>query len=289
MQGTYTIRRNGETVAQVDNLLTTASSRALLRYLAGESQSWAGSIAVGASSDTPDVDDRHLGFELGRGVVNVRTSSPTDSAVVVKATISEEIEGQMHELGLYSSINGSEYGEDQLLITDFDPDNTTAVGVSLGAARIGRASSEIAVAASSSTKAEFRDMLFDISALGPEDRIILAYYASNVGAVQVRLRNSPNDFVYHEFTAQPGYNMHEWGISDFSTGGNGSLLNTFVGIEVIAAGLGSDGTLVLDGLRADDSDVFEEQVLVSRAVLPEPIEKAAGTDIEVEYSIRFGF
>ena len=289
MKGSYIVKKNGDVVASVDNILTDAAQRVILRYLAGENRSWAGSIAVGASDDEPLVEDTHLGFEFGRGPVDVRSSDLLESSVVAKAKIPGEIEGLIYELGLFSSLSGGENESDQLLITDFDPDLPSVLNVTPSASRVGTSASLVQTSGDETVMAEFNDMTYNISVLGPEDRMILAYEASASLEIEVRLMNSPNDYVYYTFTCEPGYNIEEWGITELSQVGNGSVLSVFTGLHVLVTGSDGEESIILDGLRADDTDVFEEQVLVSKAVLDEPIQRTVGTDLEVEYSIKFDF
>lgn len=289
MRGHYTVTHNGVTIARADNLLMADSRRALLRYLSGESRTWAGTIAIGASDKPPTEYDAHLGFEFGRGVVNVLAANVLENTVVAKATIPGDIAGEVYELGVYSSINGTEAGQDQLLITDFDLDLIDAVNAAPAVGRVGESSAIVTTTGTGTTEAAFNDILFDLSALGPEDRLVLAYDADSVGTVEVRLMNSPNDYLYYSFTAQPGYNTAEWSTTSMSSAGTGSMLKSFSGVQVRATGQGAAGSIVLDGLRADDTDVFSERVLISRAVLHEPISKALNADIDVEYTIKFEF
>lgn len=282
MKGKYTIRENGRVVGEADNLLTNAARIVILRYLAGQEEDWADAVALGVSSQQTSLQDRRLGFEIGRGAVELKAPDIQNESVVVKSTIPRYAVGTIHELGLYSSAGEIGREADQLLITDFNPDYNDIEGTERADGRIGAMASLLA----SPGTARLRDLGLDISALGQQDRLLFAYEATGVTGVEVRLMNTESDYLSYSFTPVSGYAITDWKVDDFTVNGGGSILEPFTEVRIITTGTGQ---LVLDGMRIDDMDAMESQMLVSRAVLNEPIVKNNNNELEVEYSIQFNF
>lgn len=284
MKGKYRIKKDDKVIAEVDNLLTNAARIIILQYLAGDLDAWAGAIAIGALDDEPTVEDRRLGFEFGRGSVELISPDVDNSAVIAKATIPREAAGVIHELGIFSSSVQTGNSEDQMLISDFDLGGAVIQNIEPTSLRIGNRSS--LVAADGTTEAKFFDIGINISALGREDRFILAYDNNGIDTLELRLLNSEDRYITYTFSPTAGYNSEVWTLDDFNKFGGVSLENNFTELHIVATGVGSIG---LDGLRADDTDVMDGQALLSRAVLLDPITKGNSTELEVEYSIEFDF
>lgn len=289
MNGKYTVRENGLVVARVDNLLTAAAKRAILEHLAGVTRTWASAVAVGALNTEPARTDRRLGFEIGRGSIDAKAADMDSSSVLVKATIPKRVEGSIYELGIYSANSQMGRASNQLMISDFNPEENDAEGVTSREMRVGRNGSELAALASTTATARFIDMGFDISAMSTNTRMVLAYNSQGINSVEVRLLNSPNDYLSYTFTPSSIYSSVSWRIENFVAVGQGDISRPFNEIQFLATAGAADGWFAVDGLRMDDTDVFDDQMLVSRAILTTPITKRASSEIEIEYSIKMDF
>lgn len=288
IKGRYILRQDGLVIAESENLLTNNARIAILNNLAGTMGAWASMIAVGAIDAVPAVEDNTLAFEIGRGPVTVRAADIDNNSVLVKATIPKMVEGEIYELGTYSSINQTG-DSNSLLLTDFDIEPDDPTGVSLVPLRIGPVGTEISVVASSTRAVTFSGLTIDISAMSDVDTMVLAGSASGMSTVEIRLVNSSGNYLSHSFTPSTRYNAERWSIANFVKVGTGTIQEPFTAIEVLATAGVDGGTLWLDGLRVDEVGTFSEQMLVSRSVISPPIRKGTSSEIEIEYSIEMGF
>lgn len=282
MRGSYKVYQHGDIIAACDNLLTDKAAATILRYLAGETRSWAGAIAVGAVEVPAAVTDTRLRFELGRGTVTIHSANIEEGSIVAKATIPRDVVGVIHELGLFASPKVASLDSDQSLITDFNAGVLETTGVTEGSLRIGRASSII----QGHTIARFTQIGFDFSAAGPGDKFLLAYESDNITSVEIRLKNDASAYIAYSFTPAGGYNVEEWGLPDFTATNGGTAQQPFDEIEVVAVGAGE---IELDGFRIDDANEAVEHSLVSRAVLDNPIRKTNAIEMDIEYTITLDF
>lgn len=283
MRGTYKIYEQGQLIGEYSNILTDKAIPAILRFLAGETRSWAGSIAVGALGTAPSVTDDRLRFEIGRGTVNVRAANIEDDSIVVKATIPFDTVGVIYELGVFASPKIAPRDSDQALLTDFDTDVLSTTGVTAGQLRIGRVSSII----QGGTPARFTNLGFDISAVAPGDRFILAYESTDISLVEIRFKNDATSYVSYSFIpVTAGYTVQEWGLPDFTSTNGGTTQEVFGEIEVITSGAGE---LELDGLRVDGANADDDHQLISRATLADPVIKTNTSEMDIEYSISLDF
>ena len=71
--GKYIIKIDGEVVAEKSNLITTNGFLMINRFLAKSSTDWAGSIVVGAMTNSPAITDKTLYYELARSPITLKS------------------------------------------------------------------------------------------------------------------------------------------------------------------------------------------------------------------------
>lgn len=295
MRGTYRFYQNGNLIAEQPNLITTEGQRLILRYLAGQSPSLGAAIGIGVSSVAATVNDTMLGFEVERVSVNLRNADYTNTMVIFKGTIDQDVVVNIHEMGLWSAAANNLSGEfDSRLLTTFDLDletwsnvtaDTTANRTSVDAARVD--------AAISSTTNAALDVDMDLSGYSANDTFLLAFSKPNNNINTIKL-------IFEDVigggnasltkTVSPlgtGYNILQFRKGDFTITGTFSWETiTKMSFDVTAGG--TAGYVILDGLRVEDLDTPNQDfTLVSRAILGSPIQKTNVAPMDVEYALDF--
>jgi hypothetical protein len=85
MHGVYRLYKDGEMIAESNNLITSNGKDVIHQYMAGIIQDWASSIAIGAYDTAATINDYKLKYEISR--FGITTRSPIDS-VITSTTIS---------------------------------------------------------------------------------------------------------------------------------------------------------------------------------------------------------
>lgn len=295
MRGIYRFYQNGELIAEQPNLITTEGERLILRYLAGQSPSLGAAIGAGVSETTATVNDTLLGFEVERVSVNLRNADYTESVVIFKGTIEQDVVMNIYEMGLWSSAANNLSGEfDSKLLTTFDLEiedwsnvtvDTTANRTSADAVRVD--------ASISSTTSPRLDVEMELSGYSANDSFLLAFSKPNNNISTIKLIFEDvvaggNAALTKTVSALPtGYNILEFRKGDFTITGTFSWDTvTRMGFDVTAGG--TAGYVILDGVRVEDLDTPNQDfVLVSHAILGSPIEKTNIAPMDVEYALEF--
>lgn len=275
--GQFRFYDNNRLLAVVDNTITTEGSRQLLRYMSGQQQKWAGAVAVGISNQTPTVNDRALGFEFARSSVDVKVADLDSSSVIIKGTLPQLQAGQIYEAGVFSD----EYNVDTDIvpgiISSFDPvtQNVTGGTSATTNVRIGERGLLMTGTTATVTHASSYESYNDT------DRFTLALHSASTNTVTVRFKHNVTDYFEYNFSPVAGYDVHSWLKSAFVAVGNASWTKLITSIDIVVSG----GTVMLDGLRADDLDIYSQYGLISRAVFTQPLPKTQAGFMDFEYTI----
>lgn len=295
MNGIYRFYQNGELLGEHKNLLTTEGTKLILRYLAGQSPSLGGAIAVGVAATAATVADDRLGFEVTRVAVDLRSADYNNDLVIFKGTIPQEDVFTIYESGLWSTAANNLSGTfDSLLLSTFELDVESWTNVTVDTTQ--QRTSEDAVrvdATASSTTSPRLDVDMDLSGYSANDVFRLAFYKANNNIASIKLifgDSTTGGYFSKSITvssAPTGYNVIEYRKGDFTTTGTVSWGDiTVLGFDVTAGGTG--GYVILDGLRAEDTDTPNQDfVLVSHSVLGSPIAKTSIAPMDVEYALEF--
>ena len=291
-------------------MITKFGKRFIAQYLAGNVTFPAQDLAVGIDSTAVNAsgNDTRLGFEFYRlpvtlGTIDIQTDLNGDStyAVVYKATLPQDVAGQITEIGLYPSSRISVNNFDSKFISDFennllwtDANDNNPELVSSPSPRIGGTVSKILVASSESTEYKSRFSSFNLSGYSANDTLTLAFNQAdtNLSSIKVKFYSSDTAYSYATFSnlTSVGNNIKQVPISSLQTFGSPDTTSIVkVGIEVTAKNTGS--TIVyLDGLRINDEDTFDPRFgLIARSVLSSTLEKKAGRPADIEYRLGINF
>jgi len=291
-------------------MITKFGKRFIAQYLAGNVTFPAQDLAVGIDSTSPDANgnDTRLGFEFYRlpvtlGTIDIQTDENGDStySVVYKATIPQDVAGQIKEIGLYPSSRISVNNFDSKFISDFEnnllwlnEDNNNPELVISPTPRIGATMSKFTAASSSSVEYKSSFSSFDLSGYSSNDTIALAFNQAdtNLSSITVKFYSSDTSYSYATFNGlnSIGNNIKQVSLSSLQTFGSPDVTAiTKVGIEVTAKSSGA--TIVyLDGLRINDEDTFDPRFgLIARSVLTSTLDKKAGRPADIEYRMGLNF
>lgn len=292
MYGIYRIFKNGELIAEQPNLITTRGKNIILRYLAGNLSAWAGGIGVGSGAAAPALTDNKLQFEFHRLSVEVRAADTNSSSIIIKSSVPQNLVGVVHELGLYPFAQPGGTNAPGHLILDFNPNYIELMGGSLSTnTRVGGASYRVSSAAGTTTTVTAPHIRSDFSGYGDQDTFTLAGFTNDVNAVSLRTRMKVDDANYFEYTASVAprveYQTMDWQKSQFVATGSPTWENVASVDFALTAAAGGASSMDLDGFRINDTDIYPDFALVSRATLTTPIEKMQGESMDIEYKIGF--
>jgi hypothetical protein len=316
IKGTYIFYQDNKEIYRSQNVITKFGKRFLTNFIAGNIPSSEKDMAFGIDGTSATESDTRLGFEFYRvpvsfGSTDIQTStagsppvSTTSYSVIYKATIPQDVVGQIYEVGLYPSTRSSVTNFDSKYISDFDDvlawedsSNNNPLSVTSGY-RIG--GNVLRMSAPSSTSVEYKSSIInlDLSGYSTADTIKLAYdrVDANLSTIKIRLYSEATK--YYEATITPtagtGYKISaDIPLSTFFAGATNPAPDATninqVGI-VITASSGGTATVGLDGLRINDEDTFDPVFgMISRTHLTTPISKLAGRQVDVEYRLDLDF
>lgn len=290
MRGFYTIYTDDGPIT-VENLITDRGKALILAYLAGDLAYWGDEIAVGISSAAAAATDTALGYEVGRGKVLVTEALVSTNSILLKATLPQDVIADIYELGVFSTAEKVTVLPATPL-SDFDPTyletvNLTATDVN---SRIGERAALLAVAAGATGAGSVVNLRLSLEARQLADVFTLAYHSDgNATAVEVRLYTSPTTYFTYSFTPATGYNLQRWDKQAFTTSTGASWLDTVTEIEFVVTAGALAANVSFDGLRIETPNTSNDYGLVSRSVLATPIAKGFDKELEIEYTIQFGW
>lgn len=309
IKGTYIISQGGKELCRAENVITKFGKRFITNYIAGNVIDGKKDIAIGVTSTAATVDDTKLGFEFYRvpvsfGSTDIRIpEGETDYSysVVYKATLPQDVAGQISELGLYPSTRASSNNYDSKFISDFASPLNWIDSLDYNPevvyeySKVGDSLLKMSSNSDSANEYFYNIGSFDMSGYSANDSIKLAYYQydTRLAGVTVNFYTSDSDYYTYTFTPTGvGYKISDdILLSDLYNSPVGSpdksQINK-IGIS-IDTNTTSASYVGMDGLRINDQDTFDPNFgLISRAVI-DTFTKQAGQPIDIEYRLDLGF
>jgi hypothetical protein len=288
MRGIYKFYQNGELIATQENLITTEGKKAVLRYLAGQTGNLAQSLAVGTGTTAATVGDTRLVFEIARQNINVTSPDFINQKLVFKATLPQEVEGNIYEVGAFTM---SQYDTTGRTLLNFDADTEPwSAGVfQTDTTRIGADSLRVNAALSTTTTTSLTNVLFDVTDFRDSDQFTMAYIPqdANLASLKIRLKTDASNYYEYTFTGiTAGYKVESFARNQMTKTGSPTWDNiTSVDLLVTAKAAGATN-VDFDGLRIDTLGIINpDNVMISRTVLGTPVTKLGGMEMDVEYSL----
>jgi len=319
MYGTYKIYKDGKLVAEQKNKLTTLGRGNALKAMLGQNQYFANVFGIGVSSKTNENETfltrTDLEFTVGlypisMGTLGLADDNTTDGLVYI-ARITDTSRYNINEIGLFSMTTTDAVMVDDLTIFNFESGDPLKEVVSGTTYYVNNASSTYlagkaatimddqvnyrigsnAIKMTGNTKTIFfDDVKQDMSDIEYSDKLVLAAYSSNAGTrnVTVKFYSAPSTFATYTYALVNGYNILSL---QKNAGTNYDTVDwkAITKIEVTTPSNLSTDHIIFDGLRVKQTKpVDATDGLVSRAVLTTPIEKDAGSIIDIQYILSMG-
>lgn len=251
-----------------------------------------GAISLGIGSTAASINDKTMEFEIARAAVSVVGFDSASGQLIYKATFSEETEGKIYEVGLWTgevnAVPGSQGGR---LLTTFDSvDEVWDIETfDSSATRIGADSLKHTPAVSSTSASILSGLNIDLSGYSSADTFVLAYQVDNTNCSSIKVRLRTDAANYYELTVSAptvGYKVTRIPKASVSVVGVPDWADiSEIEVRTTANSVGS-ASVYYDGIRIDDTDqVFSDYGLISRRTLPVPITKIAGQLQDVEFGI----
>lgn len=290
--GEFRIYQRGKLLTTQKNLITNSGRQAITRYLAGQTQSFSGAIAIGSSDVPASVADTSLGFEFSRAPIHLKTSDVTTGEIVLSASLDAPIGGSVFELGVFPyvlALDASAVGGIIIRFEEFE--GWTGGTYNLSRTRVGSSSYQLTAAVSSTARANSRNSAFGIHDLAANDTFSMAYFINdaNTDVITIEFHSTAVDYFRYTFdpSATAGYYITTWPKSAFMTVGSPAWETVdYVDIVVGATALGST-TVQLDGLRINSAVAAVDNLIVSRSVRSPAQIKSPSTPLDVEYVLRY--
>ncbi len=301
----------GSTEIQTATITTVSGSGSVLTYTASNTFSAGQTIKI--SGMTPS------GYNSSAAVVTSATSSSFTVAgtttaayvsggtaflysVVYKATIPQDVAGQIKEIGIYPSTRSSINNyEDKFLSSfsdslDWSTSSLSNPSYSVTGAQVGE-NVLLFTSLGSAAQQYFNYNPIDLSGYSVNDSIRLAYNKLDANLQNIILRFYSSDSDYYSITITP-------------EGGTGYKITSSILLSTVFSGIvgtpdksniiktaitvtptsGNTTSVGMDGLRINDEDTFDPVFgLISRSVLSSPLIKASGRSVDVEYRLDLGF
>ncbi len=257
-------------------MITTAGKSHILRRNAGIVNTIADTIALGVSSTSESLTDTKLAQEFLRLPVNSVYPDVDNGTVIFKTTVPAEISGKIYEVGLIASSAVDIENAYDKLITSFTPTDSWSTGtfVSSGSRAGG---TMLRLTSNSSTIVNY-----DLSYYVNEDLFNLAVSSSGSTTVVLRLGNNSSNYFEKSMSLSSGYQFVTANKGSFSVTGNPSWNS----IQYFAINV-NGATVDFDSLRVQKKNIVDPTyVLVSRKVMSSPWDKVAGSERELEYSLK---
>lgn len=287
MQGRYNLYLDRELVATHKNIITTQGKARIRQLLAGQTTSFASSISVGIGEELPTVNDDRLTFAIEGTNILATMVDDINNRIYFRASLPVEKQYIIYELGCYSGDGGSVSGDGSLMLTFGDSTQwTDVVGTHTLAdtyTRLGAKSIHYAILANETAKGSV-PFVASLSQLSMDTVFSLAYYASNLESVKVRLKSTDTD--YWEVTGLTSLN-NDYNIVTFTKGSfvavGAPSWDNIVTFEIEVLAGTADGFIDLDAIRYDS---IGNTTLLSKALAGEPTIKPAGSTLDIEYVLE---
>lgn len=308
IKGKYRIYENEALIGEYSNIITSQGFNIIRNYLAGNTDAWAGAIAVGAmNTSAPLSSDISMEFELSR--YNIDVAGVRGNNIVLSTEIDSSFSGKIYELGIYPTLrNQSSDGFDDRVIATFNENWMDSLGVSLAGSKFeGAEDNPLA-------RSGYRSIIFNDSALttyaetsvgiggySDLDSISILYKTSALGAnktirltfYDTQLPTAGTKYYDFQFNgASLGYKKVTQFLGFFTETGN---FNNEVSRVELSSLAGDYATINIDSIKFDDSDESNPDfALISRALIGQAggdlpsdyFEKRAGSNMTIEYEME---
>lgn len=269
-------------------MITKFGKRFLTNQIAGNISSLSKDIAIGIDLTAESEDSTRLGFEFYRlpvsfGTSDIQTALGTTSySIVFKATIPQDVEGHINEIGLYPSTRSSINNYDSKFITDFDSyiDWTDSDGFKADYLtehpRIGNNILIMQSDFSDPNEYIYNIGTLDLSGYSINDTIKLAYYKKDENLQSITIRFYSSDTQYFEKVITPASGTgnkitSDIPMSEVFDGASATApdKSSIIKIGITITPSGAETTYVgFDGLRINDEDTFDPVFgLISRSLV----------------------
>lgn len=269
-------------------MITKFGKRFLTNIIAGNASNLNKDLAIGIDSSPASEDNTRLGFEFYRtpvlfGSTDIQTvNNNSTHSVIFKTTIPQDVEGYIHEIGLYPSLRSSINNYDSKFITDFesytnwiDQDGFKA-GFDTGNPRIGTNTLVLQSNNGEANQYFYNIDLLDISGYSVNDTLRLSYYKydNNLESIKIRFYSTDTEYFEISITPSSGLGHHitnEIPMSEVFNNGTqvapdkSSIIKLGIIIDPV---VGEVSYVGLDGLRINDEDTFDPIYgLIARSVV----------------------
>lgn len=307
IKGTYIFYEDGKEVYRSKNVITKFGKRFITNFIAGNVSNNRKDMAIGIDSAAATENDTRLGFEFYRlpvsiGSTDIQTVDGVSTySVIYKATIPQDIAGEINEVGIYPSGRSSINNYDSKFISDFNNnlDWQTSSGYNpltmTSNSKIGDTLLKMSSNGTSAQEYTATINPMDLSGYSVNDTVTLAYYKYDTNLTSIKVRLYSSDTAYYETTITPASGTGYKITSDIPlstafgspTGSPDKSNINKIGIIVTPTSSASD--VGLDGLRINDEDTFDPSYgIISRSVIT-ALTKLAGRQIDIEYRMDLTF
>jgi hypothetical protein len=268
-------------------MITKFGKRFLTNLVAGNISNQGKDIAIGIDVSSATENDTRLGFEYYRtpvqfGSTDIQSNNGTSSySVIFKASIPQDVEGYINEIGLYPSQKTSINNYDSKFITDFnsytDWQDYDGFRPSFDTTNSRIGSNLLIMQSGTNEGNEYYHSIdtLDLSGYSANDTLRLSYYKidENLNTISVRFY-SKNDGYFEKIITPPSGLGHkitsDIPMSEIFAGAvNEPDKSTINKISILIVPDPSEITYVgFDGLRLNDEDTFDPVYgLISRSVV----------------------
>jgi hypothetical protein len=289
MRGSYKFYLDDKLVREQENIITNIGKIAILRFLASITNSYASSIAIGVSDITPTVLDKKLDFEIARSNIMIRSVNYDTSSILFKATFPVGQQALVKEIAVWPI--GSD--RSSMLFSFDDGETWTNQLLNTADIRIGAAGMKNVVLNGSSV--ENKSLLtLNLANLLLNDEFVLAFisYDDNCEYIRLSFTDINGDIIYSDFIPDPhisaGIQYQTVNVLKSSFTNQTKEWAQITEVSLITKAKSTQNTtIVLDGLRIEDSNTPGGSEIISRAILSSPILKEAGSSLDIEYVLGF--
>ncbi len=256
-------------------MITNRGKQALLEFMSGQVSEFGACLAIGVGDTAATANDIKLNAEVNRQIITSRSPVFTDGKVIFKATLPEGEVINVREIGVVSGADD----EGETSVVEFVSDNNWTGGTRVAEqARFGTHTQRVIPAASGTSTMNVGSQ-FSVDA---NSDVVLNYFAGSSlssGFVRLRMENTAVYF-QHALTVTPGYHSVTIPRTSFSKTGDADwdIINDIY-VSVTATG-DAGRQFYFDALMIREQS---EGDLLARRVLPAPVVKPEGVEVDVEY------
>lgn len=298
ISGKYSLFLDGKKVAETTNLITSSGKVSILRYLAGISSTYAGSLAAGVDSTGPTTSDKELGFEVFQEKIDISSVDYVNSQVLFKSTFGVGDKMTIYEIGMFPDVQSTSRS---YALTYFDSNEDWSgsyYSIYTGDdVRISDTGLKLELPESSGTVATIsNDSQFNFSDMSLSDEFALAviFYDDNCDYIKLILTDVNGNQMVGQFDIpEIGSEDGEYKIISLDRGSFTNLDKNWakvIRVTLEVKDKSNAGTsVVFDGLRTVDNNIQEGSEVVSKTLLAAPVVKSADQTLDIQYSLSFPF